>query len=130
MYKQKLFSIAYLFLYIEINQLGYGLGASPNQGGGNVRVLLAPYLAASRELSGAAKASLRLGLGHPLISSLGLQPPSSPISSSLFPMEAIAYLITILSSSIDSLCDSCSACLLPIIHSGNMPHTYIHPDIL
>ena len=31
-----------------------------------VRVLLAPYSATSRELSGAAKASLRLGLGHPL----------------------------------------------------------------
>ena len=31
-----------------------------------VRVLLVPYSATSRELSGAAKASLRLGLGHPL----------------------------------------------------------------
>ena len=31
-----------------------------------VRELLAPYSATSRELSGAAKASLRLGLGHPL----------------------------------------------------------------
>src|SRR6266704_1128297 len=36
-------------------------------------------------------------------------------------MEAIAYLITISSSSIDSLCDSCSACLLPTVHPGNMP---------
>ena len=31
-----------------------------------VRVLLVPYSATSRELSGAAKANLRLGLGHPL----------------------------------------------------------------
>jgi hypothetical protein len=44
---------------------------------------LAPYLAVSRELLGAAKASLWLGLSHPLISSSGLQPPSSPIGSSL-----------------------------------------------
>ena len=65
MYKQKLLRCL-SFLYIEINLLGYGLGTSPNQGGGNVRVLLAPYSATSRELSGAAKASLRLGLGHPL----------------------------------------------------------------
>ena len=31
-----------------------------------ITVLLAPYSATSQELSGAAKASLRLGLGHPL----------------------------------------------------------------
>ncbi len=43
-----------IFLYI-VNLLGYGLGASPNQGGGNVRDLLA-----------AAKASPRLGLGTSL----------------------------------------------------------------
>ena len=30
-----------IFLYIESNLLGYGLGASPNEGGGNVRDLLA-----------------------------------------------------------------------------------------
>ena len=42
MYKQKLLHCL-SFLYIEINQLGYGLGTSPNQGGGNIRVLLAPY---------------------------------------------------------------------------------------
>ncbi len=43
-----------IFLYI-VNLLGYGLGASPNQGGGNVRDLLA-----------VAKASPRLGLGTSL----------------------------------------------------------------
>ena len=32
----------------------------------NVRELLVPYSATSQELSGAAKASLQLGLGHPL----------------------------------------------------------------
>ena len=68
MYKQKL--LHYLsFLYIEINLLGYRLGTSLNQGGGNIRVLLAPYLATSWELLGAAKASLQLGLGHPLYTS-------------------------------------------------------------
>ena len=57
----------------------------------------------------------------PLIYSLGLQPPSSPIglSLSLLFIEAIAYFITILSSSIDSLCDLYSACLLPTVHLGN-----------
>ena len=30
-----------IFLYIESIHLGYGLGASPNEGGGNVRDLLA-----------------------------------------------------------------------------------------
>ena len=44
-----------------------------------VRVLLAPYSATSRELSGAAKASLRLGLGHPLYTpwACSLLPPPS-----------------------------------------------------
>ena len=87
-----------------------------------VRVLLAPYSATSRELSGAAKASLRLGLSHllytPWACSL-LPPPLVCLSLSLLSTEAIVYLITISSSSIDSLCDSCSACLLPTVHLGN-----------
>ena len=79
---------------------------------------MAPYSATSRELSGAAKASLRLGLGHPLYAppACSLLPPPSV---RLLSTEAIAYLITISSSSIDSLCDSCSACLLPTVHLGN-----------
>ena len=51
MYKQS-FDVAHFFVH---SQLGYGLGASPNEGGGNVRDLLA-----------AAKAGLRLGLGTSL----------------------------------------------------------------
>ena len=118
MYKQKLLHCL-SFLYIEINLLGYGLGTSPNQGGGNIRVLLTPYSAISRELSGAAKASLQLGLSHPLYTpqACSLLPPLSVRLSSL---KAIAYLITISSSSIDSLCDSCSACLLPTVHLGDI----------
>ena len=87
MYKQKLLHCL-SFLYIEINLLGYGLGTSPNQGGGNVRVLLAPYSATSRELSGAAKASLRLGLGHPLYTPRAcslLPPPSVRLCPRLLP---------------------------------------------
>ena len=44
-----------------------------------VRVLLAPYSATSRELLGAAKASLRLGLSHPLYAprACSLLPPPS-----------------------------------------------------
>src|SRR6266705_2160217 len=57
---------------------------------------------------------------HLLIRSLGLAALPPP-SVRLLSMEAIAYLITISSSSIDSLCDSCSACLLPTVHPGNMP---------
>ena len=78
-----------------------------------VRVLLAPYLATSRELLGAAKASLRLGLGHPLYApwACSLLPPPSV---RLLSMEAIAYLITISSSSIDSLVTHAwLACSLP-----------------
>ena len=75
-YISKSFQHCLSFLYIEINQLGYGLGTSPNQGGGNIRVLLAPYSAISRELSGAIKASLQLGLSHPLY---------TPQAYSLFP---------------------------------------------
>jgi hypothetical protein len=88
-----------------------------------VRVLLAPYSAMSRELSGAAKASLRLGLGHPL---WFLRPAASFLPHqfvSLMPTEAIAYLITISSSSINSLCDSYLACLLPTIHLAILPHS-------
>ena len=80
---------------------------------------MAPYSATSRELSGAAKASLRLGLGHPLYTPQAcslLPPPSVRLLST----EAIAYLITISSSFIDSLCDSCSACLLPTVHLGDI----------
>jgi hypothetical protein len=53
-------------------------------------------------------------------------PPLS-VRLSLFPIEAIAHFITILSSSIDSLCDSCSAYLLPTVHSGNMPYIQTDP---
>ena len=54
-----------------------------------VRVLLAPYSATSRELSGATKASLRLGLGHPLYTprACSLLPP--PPVRLLY--EGIAY---------------------------------------
>ena len=38
-------------------------------------------------------------------------------------------LITISSSSIDSLCDSCSACLLPTVHPGNMPYIRTDPTL-
>ena len=67
-----------------------------------VRVLLAPYLATSWELLGAAKASLWLGLSHPLYASraCSLLPP--PLVRLSLVTEAIAYLITISSSSIDS----------------------------
>src|SRR6266702_5133075 len=60
------------------------------------------------------------GPWHLLIRSLGLAALPPP-SVRLLSTEAIAYLITISSSSIDSLCDSCSACLLPTVHPGNMP---------
>ena len=40
----------------------------------------------------------------------------------LVSMEAIAYLITISSSFINSPYNLCSACLLPTIHLGNMPY--------
>src|SRR6266700_8005304 len=61
---------------------------------------------------------------HLLIRSLGLAALPPP-SVRLLSMEAIAYLITISSSSIDSLCDSCSACLLPTVHPGNTPYKNI-----
>jgi len=41
-------------------------------------------------------------------------------------MEAIAYFITISSSFIDSLCNSCSACLLSTVHPGNMPLHFVY----
>ena len=75
----------------------------------------------------AAKASPRLGLGTSLYDPLGLQPFLPHRFVSLLSTEAIAYLITISSSSIDSLCDSCSACLLPTVHPGNMPHIRTDP---
>ena len=111
------------FLYIEINQLGYGLGTSPNQGGGNVRVLLAPYSAISRELLGAAKASLRLGLGHPLYTpwACSLLPP---LSVRLLSTEAIAYLITISSSSIDSLVTHARLACSLLYTWAILPHIY------
>ena len=74
---------------------------------------MAPYLATSRELLGAAKASLWLGLGHPLYTprACSLLPP---LSVCLLSTEAIAYLITISSSSIDSLVTHARiACSLP-----------------
>src|SRR6266568_1339907 len=61
---------------------------------------------------------------HLLIRSLGLAALPPP-SVRLLSTEAIAYLITISSSSIDSLCDSCSACLLPTVHPGNTPYITI-----
>jgi hypothetical protein len=53
--------------------------------------------------------------------------PLPPSSVRLLSTEAIAYLITISSSSIDSLCDICSACLLPTVHPGNAPHIRTDP---
>src|ERR1700679_3338909 len=72
-----------------------------------------------RLYQGYIKVILRISYSY-----LGLQPPSPPISSSLV-TEAIAYLITISSSSIDSPCDSCSACLLPTVHLAILPHSNI-----
>ena len=99
-----------------------GWGPALTRGGGNIRVLLAPYLATSRELSGAAKASLRLGLGHPLYAPRAcslLPPPSVRLSLAT---EAIAYLITISSSSIDSLVTHARlACSLPYTQAI-LPH--------
>ena len=99
-----------------------------------VRVLLAPYSATSRELSGAAKASLRLGLGHPLYAPRAcslLPPPSVRLS---LPTEAIAYLITISSSSIDSLVTHARlACSLPytwaILPHSNGPLFYTSDEL-
>src|ERR1700679_807900 len=71
-----------------------------------------------RLYQGYIKVILRISYSY-----LGLQPPSPPIGSSLV-TEAIAYLITISSSSIDSPCDSCSACLLPTVHLAILPHKY------
>ena len=101
------------FLY----NISYTIGA---------RVLLVPYSAISRELLGAAKASLRL----PFISSSGLQPPSSPIGSSLsLYLRLLPTIITISSSSIDSPYNLCSACLLPTVYLGNVPYNrYLHPS--
>jgi len=64
---------------------------------------------------------------HLLISSLGL---AALLSSSSFRLctQGIALLFTISSSSIDSLCDSCSACLLPTVHPGNMPYRELHME--
>jgi hypothetical protein len=45
-------------------------------------------------------------------------------------MEAIAYLITISFSSIDSPCDLCSACLLPTVHLAILPYTYLNNNII
>ena len=79
----------------------------------DVRVLLAPYSATSRELLGAAKASLRLGLGHPLYAPRAcslLPPPSVRLCPRVLPY----LLITISSSSIDSLVTHARlACSLP-----------------
>ena len=55
-----------IFLYIESIHLGYGLGTSPNKGGGNVRDLLALTRVHAQGLLGVAKASLRLALGTSL----------------------------------------------------------------
>ena len=63
---------------------------------------MAPYSATSQELSGAAKASLRLGLSHPLYAPQAcslLPPPSVCLCPKVLPY----LLITISSSSIDSL---------------------------
>ena len=81
-----------IFLYI-VNLLGYGLGASPNEGGGNVRDLLA-----------AAKASPRLGLGTSLKIpwACSPRPPHRFVSLSVLGVLP-TLLITISSSSIDSL---------------------------
>ena len=87
-----------------------------------IRVLLAPYSATSRELSGAAKASLRLGLGHPLYTSRAcslLPPPSVRLL-----YEGIAYPTLYHIVLFHRLpCDSCSACLLPTVHLGNALHS-------
>ena len=66
MYEQG-FGIAYL-TFVHRNQFiwVYGLGTSPIEGGGNVRVLLTLTRLHARELFGAAKASLRLALGTSL----------------------------------------------------------------
>src|SRR6266571_670361 len=66
---------------------------------------------------------------HLLIRSLGLAALPPP-SVRLLSTEAIAYLITISSSSIDSLCNSCSACLLPTVHPGNTPYIQTDPTPL
>ena len=58
----------------------------------------------------------------PLICSSGLQPPSSPIGSSLV-MEAIAYLITISSSSIDSLVTYARLACSLLYTWAILPHT-------
>jgi hypothetical protein len=86
-----------------------------------VRELLVPYSATSRELSGTAKASLRLGLGHPLY---------APRACSLLPLPSVRLCTRVLPYSLPYrplpstlLCDSCSACLLPTVHPGNMPYT-------
>ena len=75
----KSFCIAYFFCTQKSIYWDMGWGPALTRGGGNVRVLLAPYSATSRELSGAAKASLRLGLGYPLYTpqACSLLPPPS-----------------------------------------------------
>ena len=88
---------------------------------------MAPYSATSWELSGAAKASLRLGLGHPLYAPWAcslLPPPSVRLS---LVTEATAYLITISSSSIDSLVTHARlACSLPYTWAI-LPHIQTNP---
>ena len=74
-----------------------------------------------RRVLGAAKASLRLGLGHPLATPyklLGLTAHRFVSYTRVLP----TLLFAISSSSIDSLCDSCSACLLPTVHPSNALH--------
>src|SRR6266700_549806 len=66
---------------------------------------------------------------HLLIRSLGLAALPPP-SVRLLSTKAIAYLITISSSSIDSLYDSCLACLLPTVHPGNTPYIQTNPTPL
>ena len=80
---------------------------------------MAPYSATSRELSGAAKASLRLGLGHPLYTPQAyslLPPPSirlSPVLGYCLPYYHIVLFHRL-------PCDLYSACLLPTIYLGDI----------
>jgi hypothetical protein len=87
---------------------------------------LAPYSATSRELLGAAKASLRLGLGHPLYAPRAcslLPPPSVRLCPRVLPY----LLITISSSSIDSLVTHARlACSLPYTWAI-LPHIRTNP---
>ena len=81
---------------------------------------MAPYLATSRELLRAAKASLWLGLSHPLYApqACSLLPPPSVRLSLVYGGYCLPYYHIVLFHRLP--CNSCSACLLPTVHLGNI----------